>query len=91
MIGWNENLRTLGPPWHVIGHRWFRETGFSEDERSIRRGAQTEKVRVEVWWVYLKKAYAYVQWTEASLELWGSLKWNLSYVQEAVIGGILQN
>ena len=22
MIGWNENLRTLGPPRHTIGRRW---------------------------------------------------------------------
>ena len=20
VIGWNENLHTLGPPWHMIGH-----------------------------------------------------------------------
>ena len=23
-IGWNENLHTLGPPWHMIGHPWPR-------------------------------------------------------------------
>ena len=23
VIGWNENLHTLGPPWHMIGHPWY--------------------------------------------------------------------
>ena len=24
LIGWSVNLHTLGPPWHMIGHPWFR-------------------------------------------------------------------
>ena len=29
VIGWNENLHTLGPPWHMIGHPCITPTDFT--------------------------------------------------------------
>ena len=29
-IGWNENLHTLGPPWHAIGHTRCTATAKAE-------------------------------------------------------------
>ena len=28
VIGWNENLHTLGPPWHMIGHPYSKRSFF---------------------------------------------------------------
>ena len=28
MIGWSENLHTLGPPWHMIGHHCITLTEY---------------------------------------------------------------
>lgn len=34
VTGWNENLRTLGPPRHIIGHPWFRISQFQVADAS---------------------------------------------------------
>ena len=31
VIGWNENLHTLGPPWRRTGHHWADELPFVDE------------------------------------------------------------
>ena len=35
VIGWNENLHTLGPPWHIIGHHWPTLSGEKKKKHFI--------------------------------------------------------